>query len=461
MAEVWRAEDVALGRPVAIKLWTSPEPGGDAGAAAGVWREARDAARLVHPNVVAVYDVVADAAPPFLVMELVAGRNLAMALAEQGPLSYARVARIGAQAARALAAAHAAGLVHRDVKPGNLLLTPDGTVKLTDFGIAGAAPSDVGDVGAVAGRLVGTGAYVSPEQAVGLPATPASDLYALGCVLYELLVGQPPFIGDDPDLLVRLHVEDQPEPPGQVRPDIPAELEQAVLRLLAKNPADRPEGADRVAVVLESVGDTLIDPYRASAEPRNATQVLPTLTGATRTGPALGREPYDPSAAAPRPSPPPLSTWLGERPLLAAAAAAVVLISVVIAAVALFEANGAGPGTPVAGVPSQVIETPTPSKTVSRRPGQAQRPQNTAALLSALDRRLAQQAAAGRLDPKTGKELRRKTEEIGKKLADGKAEDVAGKVEDIRKKLDDAARKGEWTPDPTTTRLIDRLAAGL
>jgi eukaryotic-like serine/threonine-protein kinase len=255
-AAVWRAEDTVLGRQVAVKVWRSRDADGDV-AAAGLWREA---ARLIHPNVARVYDIGADGDRLFLVIELVAGWDLAAVLAQYGTLSAAAAARIGTQAARVLAAAHAEGIVHRGVKPGNLLVTPDGTVKLTDFGTAASPDADgaggptdrPGDHLADAGSYA---AYVSPEQVVGLPATPASDLYALGCVLYELLVGHPPFIddGDDPEVVLRRHVEDEPQPPGRLRSGIPTELEHAVLRMLAKNPADRPAGADRIAEVLQAI----------------------------------------------------------------------------------------------------------------------------------------------------------------------------------------------------------------
>jgi serine/threonine protein kinase len=240
--EVWRAEDGALGRQVAVKVWTTPGAADD-DTPAGIQQAARYAARLVHPNVAQVYDIGTDGDRLFLVTELVTGQDLAALLAEHGPLPAARVAQIGAQTARVLAAAHAEGIVHGGLKPGNVLVTPDGTVKLTDLGTA-ATPDD------------GAGAYFSPEQVVGLTAVPASDLYALGCVLYELLVGHPPFTSGDPDdsrSIHRQHMETEPEPPGRLRPDIPAELEHAVLRMLAKNPANRPAGAERIAEVLQAV----------------------------------------------------------------------------------------------------------------------------------------------------------------------------------------------------------------
>ena len=262
IAEVWRAEDTTLGRQVAVKVWISHDAAGD-GAAGGIWGSARAAARPVHPHIPRVYDIGTDGDRLFLVTELVTGRDLAAVRAKHGPLPVAWVAQIGAQAARVLAAAHAEGVVHSGVKPGNLMVTSDGTVKLTDFGTAASPDADGADgpAGRPGDRLAGADSYapyVSPEQAVGLPATPASDLYALGCVLYELLVGHSPFTDDDddpddPGLVLRRHVEDEPQPPGRLRPGIPPELEHAVLRMLAKNPADRPTGAGRIAEVFQAI----------------------------------------------------------------------------------------------------------------------------------------------------------------------------------------------------------------
>lgn len=273
LADVWRAEDTTLGRQVAVKVWSSPDTTMD-GAAAGAWQEARDAARLIHPHVARVYDIGADRGQLFLVTELVPGQDLEAVLAQSGPLPAVRVAQIGAQVARVLAAAHAQGLVHGGLKPGNLLIAADGTVKLTDFGTATSpgsvtgvshasaiGPDDASGPAAGSGRRPAAGssaAYISPEQAVGLPAGPATDLYALGCVLYELLVGRPPFTDDgdntdDSGPALRRHVEDEPAPPGRLRAGIPAEMEYVVLRMLAKNPADRPAGADRIAEIFQTI----------------------------------------------------------------------------------------------------------------------------------------------------------------------------------------------------------------
>ena len=206
--EVWRAADTVLSRSVAIKL-LHPRHAENEEAVARFRAEARLAAALSHENIAQVYDYGEAAAgpPPYLVMELVPGSSLETVLAG-GPLDATRTMDIVAQAAAGLQAAHAAGMVHRDVKPGNLLLTPRGTVKITDFGIA----HTVGSASVTAsGELMGTPAYLAPERAVGERAGPASDLYSLGIVAYECLTGTPPFAGTS--LEVALAHRDRPLPP--------------------------------------------------------------------------------------------------------------------------------------------------------------------------------------------------------------------------------------------------------
>src|SRR6266516_6280868 len=236
MGEVWRGTDLALRRVVAVKL-LRPEYAQDEECLARFRAEGRHAALLSHPNIAQVYDY-AERAPPvpdFLVMELVDGQSLARLLAE-GPIGPARTMGIVAQAARGLQAAHAAGLVHRDIKPGNLLVRPDDQVKITDFGIAQAA-------GAArltrTGMLVGTAAYLAPERAAGGLATPASDLYSLGVVAYECLTGQAPF-GGEPLAVALAHMQ-QAIPP--LPPPVPAAVAALVADLTAKDPSARPPSA--------------------------------------------------------------------------------------------------------------------------------------------------------------------------------------------------------------------------
>jgi tRNA A-37 threonylcarbamoyl transferase component Bud32 len=243
MAEVYLAHDRLLDRPVAVKVLREHLSGDDR-LLTRFRREARAAAGLSHRNIVAVHDVGVDEEAPYIVMELVRGRALSDVLTEQGPFSPDRVAEIGEAAARALEMAHQAGIVHRDVKPGNVMLTEDGDVKLLDFGIANAVRwTRITDTPAVQG----TAEYMAPEQIRGEPADRRSDIYALGVVLYELATGRPPFAGDTPLAIAYRHLEEAPPPPQAVRPDLPDGLSSILLRCLAKQPGDRYGRAEDLA----------------------------------------------------------------------------------------------------------------------------------------------------------------------------------------------------------------------
>jgi serine/threonine-protein kinase len=277
--EVWRAEDTSLGRPAAVKVLRA-EYADNAEFRARFRREAQHTAGLSHPGVAQVFDYNEgrEGVPPYLVMEYVDGESLSTTIAREAPMSPNRVLDVIVAAASALAAAHAAGLVHRDVKPGNLLLGRDGSIKIVDFGIARA-------VDAIpltrTGMLMGTPLYLAPEQATGSPATAASDLYALGVIAYEMLTGRPPYEG--PATAVLLAHRDSPLPP--LPPSVPPGLGDLVRALTAKDPAARPENATAVAdqaarlrtapfggVPLAAV--TPLDQPIPDAQPRNATQVL-------------------------------------------------------------------------------------------------------------------------------------------------------------------------------------------
>jgi eukaryotic-like serine/threonine-protein kinase len=247
---VWAATDLALARPVAVKVLHA----GYAGYAEALSRfraEARLAAGLSHENIARVYDYGEPpaAAAPYLVMELVRGPSLADLLAG-GPLDPVRVADILAQAGAGLDAAHRAGLVHRDIKPGNLLVSPDGQVKITDFGIAHAAGSAPLTR---TGQLMGTPGYLAPERACGAQATPLSDLYALGMLAWECLAGGPPFTGSAVEVAVAHR--DRPLPP--LPASVPAPVADLVIELTAKHPAARPETAGYVARRAAMIRDRL------------------------------------------------------------------------------------------------------------------------------------------------------------------------------------------------------------
>ncbi|GEC10098.1 hypothetical protein SSP24_77530 [Streptomyces spinoverrucosus] len=243
MGEVWRGFDETLGRPVAVKLLL-PQ-GSDPTAASRFRLEAQTAGRLSHPHVVGVLDFGEYEGRLFLVMELVDGDSLARVLAASGPLPAERVARIAAEAAAGLGAAHRPGIIHRDIKPANLLLDADGALKIGDFGIARFL-DDPGAALTAAGQIVGTSLYLAPERALGRTAGPASDVYSLGCVLYQLLTGRPPFQADAALAVLHQHLDAAPVPPRQLGADLPPAFESYLLGLLAKEPEDRPT-AEEVA----------------------------------------------------------------------------------------------------------------------------------------------------------------------------------------------------------------------
>lgn len=253
MAEVHRGRDVRLGRDVAIKL-LRPELARDPSFQTRFRREAQAAASLNHPAIVAVYDTGEDhsdgVVTPYIVMEHVEGRTLREVLAAEGRLLPQRAMEITGQICAALEQAHRAGIVHRDIKPGNVMVTPAGEVKVMDFGIARAmtgASSTMTQTAAV----IGTAHYLSPEQARGEHVDARSDIYSTGCLLYELVTGGPPFSGDTPVAVAYQHVREEPIPPSRVEPEVPAAIDAIVLKAMAKNPANRYQTAAQMRADLE------------------------------------------------------------------------------------------------------------------------------------------------------------------------------------------------------------------
>jgi eukaryotic-like serine/threonine-protein kinase len=264
MASVHLADDLELGRPVAIKR-LAENLAADPDYRLRFEREARLAAALSHPNVVAVYDVGEEDGRPFIVMEYVEGESLSEVVRRRGPLPVAEAVRIGVDACAGLAAAHAAGLVHRDVKPHNLLLAGDGAVKIADFGLA---RSRDGTFLTEHGTVMGTAGYLAPEQLAGEEVTPAADLYSLGAVLYELLTGRAP--RDAPTLAELVQRAQEPIPPvRELAPEVPPAVEAAVMHALATDPADRPRSAKAFAAELGAAIDatTVLPAAEAPTEP--------------------------------------------------------------------------------------------------------------------------------------------------------------------------------------------------
>ena len=327
MAEVRTAEDLRLGRRVAVKLLRTDLAEQD-GVRERFEDEARSAARLSHPNVVAVFDTGEHEGIPYIVMELLPGPSLADLIAK-GPLEVETVRRIGVQVLAALDAAHAAGLIHRDIKPANVLLAANGTAKVADFGIAKSAEAQTHTA---TGMLLGTAAYVPPERLSGHPATPESDLYSVGVLLYEAVTGRRPFGGDTPIGMVSAIQRGRPRPVTELRPGLDPGLVAVIEQAMLANPYDRYRSAAEMADALTGGTVPLAGPSpappttRVDAESpttqRRATEVL----GSTR-------------ADVPRRSPAPLT----RRPMAALAVAVIVLAVVFVIGLAVLAGDDSDP----------------------------------------------------------------------------------------------------------------------
>jgi serine/threonine protein kinase len=342
MGEVWRADDSLLGRTVAVKILL-PSLSGDPGFAARFQAEARAMAALSDPGairstgigaglgpgtgtgnrelagIVEIYDYGQADGMAFLVMQYVDGESLHELLSRAGALPPAQVMSLVAQAGRALQVAHERGIVHRDVKPGNLLIRNDGRLLLTDFGIARMVASDRVTE---SGVIIGTAAYLSPEQVSGAPTTPATDVYALGVVAYECLTLRRPFEAETPIAVALMHTRDRPPP---LRTQIPAEVRAVVMRALAKKPADRWPTARAMADAAQSAG--------ATALAREAARAAAAREAAARAAARAARQPPAPN---PRPadgdatvlSPVPTTDSRAARRILIVALAALALVAV-------------------------------------------------------------------------------------------------------------------------------------
>jgi serine/threonine protein kinase len=272
MGEVWRGVDEQLDRPVAVKVLR--EHFADPELVERFRREARIAARLQHPGITVVHDVGSDNGQLFIIMELLHGRDLA-AILEGTPagLPVDAIVSLTIQAAEALQAAHTGHIVHRDLKPANLFVLDGGRLKICDFGIARAIDATTHLTGL--GQVMGTPAYMSPEQCKGQQADERSDLYSLGCVFYELLTGQPPFTEGQPLAIMLKHIEATPVAPRTIRPDVPQELDNLVLELLAKDPAHRPAGAGHVIEAMRALRYTATLKVEVAAKTSSSLDVAP------------------------------------------------------------------------------------------------------------------------------------------------------------------------------------------
>jgi eukaryotic-like serine/threonine-protein kinase len=290
MAEVHRGRDLRLGRDVAIKMLRT-DLARDETFQIRFRREAQNAASLNHPAIVAVYDTGEEKAPtgeiiPYIVMEFVNGRTLKEVLGVEGRLMPRRALEITADICAALEFSHRHSIIHRDIKPGNVMLTQTGQVKVMDFGIARALASGATTMTQTS-AVIGTAQYLSPEQARGEPVDARSDVYATGCVLYELLTGQPPFVGDNPVSVAYQHVREDPRPPSALNREVSPDVDAVVLKALAKNRANRYQSAAEMRSDLLRAANgrpVLATPVLHDADPPPLAPAPPRVVGNRHTG---------------------------------------------------------------------------------------------------------------------------------------------------------------------------------
>jgi len=295
MADVYLAEDQELGRRVAIKI-LNDRHAADEQFIERFRREAKNAAGLSHPNIVSIYDRGTAEGTYYIAMEYLDGRSLKEMIVGRGPAPVKAAIDYARQILAAIGFAHRNGIVHRDIKPHNVLVSPEGRLKVTDFGIARSGASQMTEVGSI----IGTAQYLSPEQARGSPVDQTSDLYSVGVVLYEMLTGQVPFTGDTPLEIAMKHLSAVPKPPSELRPDVPHDLDLIVLRALAKNPDDRYQTAEKFDADLARVAEGL----PVGAETADAATAVLSGSGVLAAAPTAIVSPPAPPTAPTRPAPP-------------------------------------------------------------------------------------------------------------------------------------------------------------
>jgi serine/threonine protein kinase len=434
MAEVYLATDRVLDRPVAVKVlggWLAS----DATFVERFRREALASARISHPNLVAVFDAGSEDGVHYIVMEHVRGETLADVLRRVGRLPPNRATRIATSVADALGVAHAAGIVHRDVKPANVMLTPDGRIKLMDLGIARGIE---GESITRASSILGTAGYVSPEQARGERVDHRSDIYSLGCVLFEMLTGRQPFEADNPVAVAFKHVHEAPLPPTSLEASVPPALEAVVLRAMEKDPASRfPSVADMTSALNDRT---------APVRPIEDTRPLP--VAGTTTPP--------PTEALPRRADRPPR----RRPLILILLGLAALALIVALAFAAFDSDprpaatqrrspSATPATPARTTPPPTTQAPPPP------------PDSVEAAAAALDALVAEGLADGTISPKAAEEIGKRLDDTLQKFGEGDIEQAVDKLDDILKEAEKFVEEGEirHSREQGLRRAIEDLAS--
>lgn len=461
MAVVWRAQDEMLGREVAVKTLDLTGPDSD-NAGERFRREARATAALNHPHIVTVFDTGVEDHTAYLVMELLPGPTLAEQVSESGPLPVEEVRIIGEEVASALQAAHDAGIVHRDVKPGNIAYSADGTAKVLDFGITQIVDEALGGHQlTMTDTIVGTAEYLAPEQATGQRVDARADLYALGCVLTTLLTGRPPFSAPTPVAILMKHAHDLPADVRDLRPDTPADLATLIAGLLAKDPAHRPQSGREVAELLRS--------HRAPA----LTEVLPAAPAAVA-----------PTTVEPRPVPPqggwdePAQPYGEPQRRGSRAWIWLLLLAAALAAAGIWyvlqgqeDPGGAQTPTPTPTVtestpeptPSLTTQTPQPTVTVTQQttptPPPTQAPSTPPAdtgkevtdATSSMSAAVRDVRQSGDLDADVADNVLAKLRDVDKGVRDGDAAAVQSRVGDIEKELAQAVEQEKLTEPGAAT----------
>jgi len=443
MAQVYRATDQVLNRTVAVKVM-APHLTRDPTFVRRFEREAQSAAGLSHPGVVAVFDTGVDDDLHFIVMEFVQGQTLAELLRE-GPLPPDQALGIAGDVASALAAAHATGLIHRDVKPGNIMVTPAGAAKAMDFGIARAIATDTVTQ---TSSLLGTAAYLSPEQAAGEPLDARSDLYSLGVVLYEMLTGRPPFIAESPVAVAYMHISQKPDPPSRAYPALGPQTDAVVMRALAKAPSDRYATAEELQADLQALATG-----RAPPPAMPTTTTAPIVVEPTAVLPAEAGVLSRPPPRGPRRT----RTTTGRR----RAWTALVVLIAVLAAITVAVAVGLLGGEP--GKLAVVPSTTLPPATVSSPPP------TTAALLSvdkavsALEGLVADGRDSGAITPPAANDIEHGVADALKEFEKGDLDKALEMLSELQDKMAELVDKGEIDSSVAgqLDQAIDDLAAAM
>ena len=466
MAEVWEARDQVLGRRVAAKVLHA-SLGGDPTFIERFRREATAAASLNHRSMVAIYDAGIDGDANYLVMEFLEGETLADLLVRVGRIDLDQTAEVGIAVCEALHAVHQAGLVHRDVKPANIMVAPSGGAKLMDLGIARGP--ELTALTATA-SVVGTAGYLSPEQGKGLTAGPQSDLYSLGCVLFEAAAGRRPFEADSPVAMAIKHMGEAPPVPSDLVPDLPAGFDRVVARALAKEPDRRYANAREMAADLARVGGGV--PVATSAYTVAPTAVAPAVVP-TAVSPVPSAAP---TAEAPSPTAPtdggasPPRRWGGKALWLAALVIVLIIGALVAAAAGWFDTDQAAPPSDQAAPETEPIPETVPDDPEPEPPDgdQASEPDDTTTvppeadtsdLGAALDELVdaADDALAnGEIDQSARDNLVDKGADAADKARDGD-DDALDQIESLRGDLEDLRDELHPSSFQEIRRTIDRL----